>query len=52
VSLLWLRVRASNVAARRFYARVGFQRRGRFGGYYRDPDEPAVIMAMDMDGAG
>jgi ribosomal-protein-alanine N-acetyltransferase len=51
VSLLWLRVRASNAGARRFYARLGFRRRGRFAGYYRDPDEPAVIMAMDMDGS-
>jgi ribosomal-protein-alanine N-acetyltransferase len=50
VPLLWLRVRASNLAARRFYARVGFRPRGRFAGYYQDPDEPAVIMAMDMEG--
>ncbi len=50
VPLLWLRVRASNRTARRFYVRVGFRSRGRFAGYYQDPDEPAVIMAMDMEG--
>ena len=48
VELLWLRVRASNRSARRFYRRLGFQQRGRFEGYYRDPDEPAILMAMDL----
>jgi ribosomal-protein-alanine N-acetyltransferase len=48
VPLLWLRVRASNRGAYRFYRRMGFQARGRFQGYYVDPDEPAVIMAMDL----
>jgi [ribosomal protein S18]-alanine N-acetyltransferase len=48
VPLLWLRVRASNRGAQRFYRRMGFQVRGRFQGYYVDPDEPAVIMAMDV----
>lgn len=48
VPLLWLRVRASNLGARRFYRRLGFRERGRFQGYYLDPDEPAVIMAMDV----
>ncbi len=48
VPLLWLRVRASNQAARRFYHRSGFRIRGRFEGYYQDPDEPAIIMAMDI----
>ena len=48
VPLLWLRVRASNRAARRFYRLMGFHERGRFRGYYEDPDEPAVIMAMDV----
>jgi len=48
VPLLWLRVRASNCGARRFYRQMGFEERGRFRGYYLDPDEPAVIMAMDI----
>ncbi len=48
VPLLWLRVRASNRGARRFYRQIGFRERGRFQGYYEDPDEPAVIMAMEV----
>jgi [ribosomal protein S18]-alanine N-acetyltransferase len=48
VTLLWLRVRASNRIARRFYRRLGFRQRGRFDGYYQDPDEPAIIMALEM----
>ena len=48
VPLLWLRVRASNVSAQQFYRRLGLERRGRFAGYYLDPDEPAMIMAMDV----
>jgi ribosomal-protein-alanine N-acetyltransferase len=50
VPLLWLRVRASNRAAQRFYRTLGFKPRGRFAGYYEEPDEPAVIMAMDVGG--
>ncbi len=49
IELLWLRVRASNRSARRFYRVMGFERRGTFAGYYRDPDEPAILMAMDLD---
>jgi ribosomal-protein-alanine N-acetyltransferase len=48
IEMLWLRVRASNRSARRFYRVLGFQERGRFDGYYRDPDEPAVLMALDL----
>jgi ribosomal-protein-alanine acetyltransferase len=48
VPLLWLRVRASNRGARRFYRRMGFRVRGRFEGYYVDPGEPAIIMAVDV----
>ncbi len=46
--LLWLRVRASNRGARRFYRYLGFAERGRFAGYYLEPDEPAVIMAVEL----
>ncbi len=48
VPLLWLRVRASNTAAQAFYADMGFDRRGEFARYYIDPDESAIIMAMDI----
>jgi [ribosomal protein S18]-alanine N-acetyltransferase len=48
VPLLWLRVRASNRVARRFYRRLGFEQRGRFDDYYQEPDEPAIIMAMNV----
>jgi ribosomal-protein-alanine N-acetyltransferase len=50
VPLLWLRVRASNRGAQRFYRQMGFRVRGRFQGYYVDPDEPAVIMALELEG--
>ncbi len=51
IPLLWLRVRASNDGARRFYSRLGFEPRGEFGRYYEDPEEPAIIMAMDVSSA-
>ncbi len=49
VELLWLRVRASNRSARRFYNAMGFDRRGTFADYYRDPTEPAIVMAMALE---
>ncbi len=52
LELLWLRVRASNRSARRFYRIMGFQQRGKFAGYYQDPNEPAILMAMDLVDAG
>lgn len=48
VELLWLRVRASNRGARRFYRLLGFTERGRFAGYYLDPEEAAIIMAVEL----
>jgi ribosomal-protein-alanine N-acetyltransferase len=48
VSLLWLRVRASNAQAVRFYETCGFAVRGEFRGYYDDPLEDALIMALDL----
>ncbi len=51
IPLLWLRVRASNEGARQFYRRLGFEPRGKFDHYYEDPDEPAIIMAMDVSAA-
>jgi ribosomal-protein-alanine N-acetyltransferase len=49
IEILWLRVRASNRSARRFYRVMGFAERGQFTRYYRDPDEPAILMAMDLN---
>jgi len=48
IEMLWLRVRASNEPAQGFYRAVGFQECGRFNGYYLDPAEPAILMAMDL----
>ncbi len=48
IEMLWLRVRESNRSARRFYRVIGFEERGKFTGYYQDPDEPAILMAMDL----
>jgi ribosomal-protein-alanine N-acetyltransferase len=48
VDMLWLRVRASNRSARRFYRVMGFTERGKFTSYYRDPDESAILMALDL----
>jgi ribosomal protein S18 acetylase RimI-like enzyme len=39
----------SNRTARRFYRGMGFQQRGRFDHYYQEPDEAAILMAMDLD---
>jgi len=46
--LATLEVRDSNVEARGFYERNGFETRGRRRGYYRDPGEDAVIMTLDL----
>jgi ribosomal-protein-alanine N-acetyltransferase len=48
IEILWLRVRASNRSARRFYRVMRFEERGKFTRYYRAPDEPAVLMALDL----
>jgi ribosomal-protein-alanine N-acetyltransferase len=48
IEFLWLRVRASNRSARRFYRAMGFAERGNLARYYRDPDEAAILMAMDL----
>ncbi len=48
IEMLWLRVRVSNRSARRFYRVMGFEERGKFTGYYQDPDEPAILMAVDL----
>ena len=41
-----LEVRGTNSAAIRLYERAGFQETGRRRGYYRGPDEDAVLMSV------
>jgi ribosomal-protein-alanine N-acetyltransferase len=45
---LTLEVRESNSAAVDLYKQVGFQETGRRPGYYRRPDEDAIIMGLDL----
>ncbi|GAC1663914.1 MAG: hypothetical protein NVS9B4_19010 [Candidatus Acidiferrum sp.] len=45
-----LEVRPSNHAALAFYGKFGFVRSGVRPGYYRDPNEPAVLMAKKITG--
>lgn len=42
-----LEVRASNAQARALYARFGFLEYGRRTGYYRNPQEDAILMRLD-----
>jgi len=46
VRRVFLEVRESNEAAIAFYGRHGFLKTGRRPGYYREPDEAAVLMEM------
>lgn len=45
---LYLEVRASNAGAQRFYGHLGFEVVGRRAGYYRNPREDALAMAVDL----
>jgi ribosomal-protein-alanine N-acetyltransferase len=45
---LTLEVRESNSAAVDLYKQAGFQETGRRQGYYRRPDEDAIIMGLDL----
>jgi ribosomal-protein-alanine N-acetyltransferase len=47
-----LEVRASNVAARRLYERLGFYVSGTRRNYYTNPVEDALILWMDFDKVG
>jgi ribosomal-protein-alanine acetyltransferase len=44
VSRVFLEVRESNEAGVAFYGKHGFARVGRREGYYRDPEEAAIVM--------
>ena len=50
VSRVFLEVRESNEAGIAFYEKHGFSKTGRRAGYYRDPDEPAIVMEMKLAG--
>lgn len=52
VSRVTLEVRESNIAAIRLYEKFGFREIGRRKEYYKKPVEDAVIMELDMSGAG
>jgi ribosomal-protein-alanine N-acetyltransferase len=43
-----LEVRSGNLAAIRFYEQAGLRREGIRPGYYRAPDEDAVLMGLDF----
>jgi len=46
VSRVFLEVRESNETGIAFYEKQGFSRTSRRPGYYRDPDEAAIVMEM------
>jgi ribosomal-protein-alanine N-acetyltransferase len=50
VSRVFLEVRESNVTGITFYERRGFFKTGRRAGYYRDPEEAAIVMEMKLGG--
>jgi ribosomal-protein-alanine N-acetyltransferase len=46
---LYLEVREGNLAARALYAGLGFSAIGRRPGYYRHPDEDALVLQRALD---
>lgn len=50
VRTVHLEVRASNEAARRLYAAAGMSEAGHRRRYYRNPEEDAVLMHLDLVG--
>jgi ribosomal-protein-alanine N-acetyltransferase len=50
IDRLFLEVRESNTPAISFYEKHKFHQTGRRPGYYRDPDEAAVLMMKELTG--
>jgi ribosomal-protein-alanine N-acetyltransferase len=50
VSRVFLEVRESNETGIAFYEKRGFSKMGRRAGYYRDPDEAAIVMEKKLAG--
>ena len=50
VSRVFLEVRESNETGISFYEKRGFFKTGRRAGYYRHPDETAIVMEMKLAG--
>jgi ribosomal-protein-alanine N-acetyltransferase len=50
VSRVFLEIRESNGSGMAFYEKRGFSKTGRRAGYYRDPDEAAIVMAIKVAG--
>jgi len=50
ITRVFLEVRESNVSAIAFYTKHGFSKKGRRAGYYRGPDEAAVLMEKKLRG--
>jgi ribosomal-protein-alanine acetyltransferase len=50
VNKVFLEVRESNEAAIAFYEKMGFAETGRRPGYYREPEEAAVLMEKKLTG--
>ena len=48
LQVMFLEVRASNVAAQHLYASRGFHEVGRRTGYYKQPEEDALILRRDL----
>src|ERR1700730_7178232 len=49
VRKIFLEVRESNGAARKFYARMGFTEAGRRRQYYRRPAEDALVLVREVE---
>src|SRR5436853_7104419 len=47
-SAVWLEVRESNLAARRFYEKNGFRECGRRAQYYQQPTEDALLYQLQL----
>jgi ribosomal-protein-alanine N-acetyltransferase len=49
VARVFLEVRESNAAAIAFYGKLAFREVGRREGYYREPEETALVLALARD---